>query len=61
VIMAINDWLHCYHLARTPEPDDDVLASLTDMGKALLVTLVRVFPFQVRYEKYTLRSMWCTE
>jgi hypothetical protein len=61
VIMAINDWLHWYHLARTPEPDDDVVARLTDMGKALLVTLVRVFPFQVRYGKYTVRSMWCTE
>ena len=22
-IKAINDWLHWYHLARTPEPDDD--------------------------------------
>ena len=61
VIMAINDWLHWYHLARTPEPDDDVVARLTDMGKALLVTLVRVFPFQVRYGKYTIRSMWSNE
>jgi hypothetical protein len=61
VIMAINDWLHWYHLARTPEPDDDAVARLTDMGKTLLVTLVRVFPFQVRYGKNTVRSMWCTE
>jgi hypothetical protein len=61
VIKAINDWLHWYHLARTPEPDDDVVARLTDMGKALLVTLEKVFPFQVRYGKYTLRSMWCNE
>jgi hypothetical protein len=61
VIKAINDWLHWYHLARTPEPDDDVVARLTDMGKALLVTLEKVFPFQVRYGKYTLRTMWCNE
>jgi hypothetical protein len=61
VIMAINDWLHWYHLARTPELDDDVVARLTDMGKALLVTLVQVFLFQVRYGKCTVRSMWCTE
>ena len=61
VIMAINEYLHWYHLARTPEPDDDSVARLTDMGKALLVTLERVFPFQVRYGKYTLRSMWCNE
>ena len=43
VIMAINDWLHWYHLARTPEPDDDVVARLTDMGKALLVTWNKCF------------------
>ena len=61
VIMAINDWLHWYHLARTPEPDDDDVARLTDMGKALLGTLERVFPFKVRYGKYTERSMWCNE
>ena len=61
VIKAINDWLHWYHLARTPDPDDDVVARLTDMGKALLVTLEKVFPFQVRYGEYTLRSMWCNE
>lgn len=61
VIMATNDWLHWYRLARTPEPDDDDVARLTDMGKALLGTLERVFPFKVRYGKYTERSMWCTE
>jgi hypothetical protein len=37
------------------------VARLTDMGKALLVTLERVFPFQVRYGKYTALSMWCNE
>ncbi len=30
--------MHWYHLARTQEPDDDVVARLTVMGKALLVT-----------------------
>ncbi len=49
VIMAINDWLHWYRLARTPEPDDEDVARLTDMGKALLGTLECVFPFKVRY------------
>ncbi len=53
VIMATNEWLHWYRLARTPEPDDDDVARLTDMGKALLGTLERVFPFKVRYGKYT--------
>ena len=61
VIMAVNEWLHWYHLARTPEPDDDDVARLTDMGKALLSTLERVFPFTSRYGKYTVRSMWCNE
>ena len=36
-------------MARTPEPDDDDVARLTNMGKALLGTLERVFPFKVRY------------
>ena len=61
VIMTINDWLHWYHLARTPEPDDDDISRLTDMGKSLLATLEKGFPFEVRYGKHTVRSMWCTE
>jgi hypothetical protein len=61
VIMAINERLHWYRLARMPEPDDDDVARLTDMGKALLGTLERMFPFKVRCGKYTERSMWCNE
>ncbi len=45
--MAINEWLHWYKLFRTPEPDDDDVSRLTDMGKALLSTLERVFSFKV--------------
>ena len=33
-IMAVNDWLHWYHLFRHPEPDDDDIDQLTNMGKA---------------------------
>ncbi len=61
VIMAIYEWLHWYRLARTPEQDDDDVARLTDMGKGLLGILERVFPFKVRYGKYTERSKWCNE
>jgi hypothetical protein len=62
VNMAINEWLHWYHLFRKPEPDDDDVARLTDMGKALMSTLESVFPFKVRIgssDKY--RSIWCNE
>ena len=59
--MAINEWLHWYKLFRTPEPTDDDVDRLTDMGKALLSTLERVFPFKVRVGKVSFRSMWCNE
>jgi hypothetical protein len=59
--MAINEWLHWYKLFRKPEPDDDDVSRLTDMGKALLSTLERVFPFKVKIGKVSFRSMWCNE
>ena len=59
--MAINEWLHWYKLFRKPEPTDDDVDRLTDMGKALLSTLERVFPFQVRVGVDKFRSMWCNE
>jgi hypothetical protein len=34
---------------------------LTEMGKALLVTLKRTFPFVVNVGKTKTRSMWCNE
>jgi hypothetical protein len=63
VIMAVIacQRVHWYHLAQTPEQDDDDVDRLRNMGKALIATLERVFPFKVRYGKYTLLSMWCTE
>ena len=62
VIEAHNEWLHWYHLFRNPEPDDDDVARLTDMGKALMGTLERVFPFKIRLgNSNTYRSMWCNE
>ena len=54
-------WLHWYHLFRIPEPDDDVVERLTTMGKALLIKLERVLPFQVSVGKTGCRSMWCNE
>jgi hypothetical protein len=62
-IMAINEWLHWYRKYRLPEPDEDDVAQLTAMGKALLSTLERVFPFKVRVGRggEYVRSMWCNE
>jgi hypothetical protein len=64
-IMAIrvNEWLHWYRKFRLPEPDDDDVAQLAAMGKALLSTLERVFPFKVKVGKSGdyVRSMWCNE
>ncbi len=60
--MAINEWLHWYKSFRMPEPDDDDVARLTAMGKALMGTLERVFSFQVRVgDSDKTRSMWCNE
>ena len=59
--MAINEWLHWYKLFRKPEPTDDDVDRLTDMGKALLSTLERVFPFKVKVGRVSWRSMWCNE
>jgi hypothetical protein len=60
--MAINEWLHWYKLFRMPEPDADDVARLTAIRKALMGTLERVFPFQVRVgNSDKTRSMWCTE
>jgi hypothetical protein len=62
LIMAVDELLHWYWLAQTPEPSDDNVALLTDNGKApLLVILERVFSFKVSYGNDILRSMWCTE
>ena len=63
VIMVVNEWLHWYHLFRQPVHDEADLARLTDMGRALLPSLERVFPFRVSVSGSiaTMRSMWCTE
>ena len=50
-----------YRLYRDPTPDDDDVEQLTVMGKALLETLKRVFPFEVKIGRYSKRSMWCNE
>ena len=59
--MAINEWLHRYKLFRTPGPPADDVDRLTDMGKAHLSTLERVFPFKVKVGRVSWRSMWCNE
>ena len=65
VIMAVNEWLHWYHLYRQPESDEDSsLPRLEEMGKELLSTLQTVFPFKVKLSAHgnsTFRSMWCNE
>ncbi len=58
--MTINEWLHWYKLYRNPEPDDDDVDRLTGMGRALLGTLKRVFPFKVKVGRYSWRSMGAT-
>jgi hypothetical protein len=63
-IMAVNAWLHWYHLYRQPESDDDSsLPRLEEMGKELLNTLQTVFPFTVKLTGNTTAtwSMWCNE
>ena len=65
VIMAVNEWLHWYHLYRQPESDEDSsLPRLEEMGKELLSTLQTVFPFTVKVagkSNTETRSMWCNE
>ena len=65
VIMAVNEWLHWYHLYRQPESDEDSsLPRLEEMGKELLSTLQTVFPFSVKLagkSNTAIRSMWCNE
>ena len=50
-----------YHLFRHPTPDDGDVEALTDKGRALLVTLKRVFPFEMQVGRTKWRSMWCNE
>ena len=61
--MVVNEWLHWHHLFRQPVHDEAQLVQLTNMGRALLTSLERVFPFRVRVNGTTTprRSMWCTE
>ena len=59
--MLIIACIYRYRLYRDPTPDEDSVAQLTVMGKTLLNTLKRVFPFEVKVGRYTRRSMWCNE
>ena len=63
VIMAVNEWLHWYHLYRAEEADDDSNARLTTMGNDLIDTLQRVFPYRVKVAPRSdkTRSIWCSE
>ena len=62
-IMAVNEWLHWYKLYRKEAPDEDDVIRLTRMGKSLLRTLVKVFPFTVKVGlgQNNVRSMWANE
>jgi len=69
-IMAINDWLHWYHLYRKEEPSESDAEQVGVMGRALLKTLQTTFPFEVNVgrkkillagQKQLTRSMWCNE
>ena len=61
-IMAVNGWLTWYHLYRKEEPDESDVERLTAMGKELLKTLERTFPFRVKIGNgLATRSMWCNE
>ncbi len=55
-----QNWCRYRHF-RHPTPDDVVVEELTTMGKALLVTLKRTFPFKMTVGKIKERSMWCNE
>ena len=59
--MVILARIHRYSRYRDPTPDEDDVAKLTEMGKAFLKTLKRIFPFEVKVGSYTWRSMWCNE
>ena len=72
-IMAINEWLHWYHLYRKEEPNEGDVANLTLMGHSLFKTLQTTFPFFVKHggkklpvpgkqeQPNQMRSMWCNE
>ena len=59
-IMAVNDWLQWYQLYRKETPDESDTERLEELGRALLTTLVKVFPFKVAVGLQW-RSMWCNE
>ena len=50
--MLIIACIYRYRLYRDPTPDEDSVAQLTVMGKTLLSTLKRVFPFEVKVGRY---------
>ena len=45
-LMVIPACIYRYRLYRDPTPDEDDVAKLTEMGKALLKNLKRIFPFE---------------
>jgi hypothetical protein len=62
MIVAINNYLHLYHLYRQPVCTTEDTKTMGKMADALLEELVRVFPFESKIGNTgNTRSMWCCE
>ena len=61
MIMAINMYLHAYHMYRAAALNKPEVKRLDTKSRDTLDTLQKEFPYGVRRADGTLRLYWCTE
>ena len=61
MIMAINTYLHAYHMYRAAALSKPEVKRLDTKSRDALDTLQKEFPYGVRRADGTLRLYWCTE